>query len=343
MPFPVDVGVLLPLEPRRAARTAKLIEELGFASLIVPDSQNLVPEVWGQLMLAATATTRLRLGPGVSNSVTRDAAVTASAALSLQVESDGRAVLALGRGDSAVQRIGRGLDPLASFERYLAAVQKYLAGESVDRDGFASRLEWFSYAAKVPKVPVEVAATGPRVIEAAARHADRICLAVGADPDHLGGALARARAAARAAGRDPAALRYGAFVNCVMHDDLAVARDAVRGAVASFARFSSMRGSRLEALPPRLRAAAEYLRANYDMRDHTRAGVAHTAGIGDDFVDWFAIAGPLDRVLPRFRALAELGLDFVHVIPGSANVPRDVAIGSLAAIGGQLLPALRGA
>jgi 5,10-methylenetetrahydromethanopterin reductase len=104
----VDVGVLLPLEPRRAGRTAKLVEELGFASLIVPDSQNLVPEVWGQLMLAAAATTRLRLGPGVSNSVTRDAAVTASAALSLQVESEGRAVLGIGRGDSAVQRIGRG-------------------------------------------------------------------------------------------------------------------------------------------------------------------------------------------------------------------------------------------
>ena len=335
----MDVGVLLPLEPRRAARTAKFVEELGFASLIVPDSQNLVPDVWGQLMLAATATTRLRLGPGVSNSVTRDAAVTASAALSLQAESDGRAVLAIGRGDSAVQRIGRGLDPVARFERYLAMVQAYLAGEAVDRDGFASRLEWLSLV-KAPKVPVEVAATGPRVIEAAARHADRICLAVGADPEHLANALAHARDAARAAGRDPDTLRYGAFVNCVMHDDVAVARDAVRGAVASFARFSSMRGSRLEALPPRLRAAAEYLRANYDMRDHTRAGVAHTAGIGDEFVDWFAIAGPLDRVLPRFRALAALGLDFVHVIPGSANVPRDVAVGSLVAIGGQLLPAL---
>ena len=335
----MDVGVLLPLEPKKAARTARFVEELGFASLIVPDSQNLVPEVWGQLMLAAAATTRLRLGPGVSNSVTRDAAVTASAALSLQAESDGRAVLALGRGDSAVQRIGRGLDPVASFERYLAAVQRYLAGEAVDRDGFASRLEWHPLV-KAPKVPVEVAATGPRVIEAAARHADRICLAVGADPEHLGNALAHARDAARAAGRHHDTLRYGAYVNCVMHDDVAVARDAVRGAVASFARFSSMRGSRLEALPPRLRAAAEYLRANYDMRDHTRAGVAHTAGIGDEFVDWFAIAGPLDRVLPRFRALAALGLDFVHVIPGSANVPRDVALGSLVALGGQLLPAL---
>jgi 5,10-methylenetetrahydromethanopterin reductase len=335
----MDVGVLLPLEPRRAARTARLVEELGFASLIVPDSQNLVPEVWGQLMLAASATTRLRLGPGVSNSVTRDAAVTASAALSLQAESEGRAVLGIGRGDSSVQRIGRGLDPLASFERYLVAVQGYLAGEAVDRDGFASRLEWLTRV-NVAKVPVEVAATGPRVIELAARHADRICLAVGADPAHLATALHRARDAARAAGRDPDTLRYGAFVNCVIHDDVGVARNAVRGAVASFARFSSMRGSRLEALPPRLRAAAEYLRAHYDMRDHTRAGAAHTAGIGDDFVDWFAMAGPLERVLPRFRALASLGLDFVHVIPGSSDVPRDVAVGSLMALGGQLLPAL---
>jgi 5,10-methylenetetrahydromethanopterin reductase len=315
------------------------VEELGFASLIVPDSQNLLPEVWGQLMLAASATTRLRLGPGVSNSVTRDAAVTASAALSLQAESEGRAVLGIGRGDSSVQRIGRGLDPLASFERYLVAVQGYLAGEAVDRDGFASRLEWLTRV-NVAKVPVEVAATGPRVIELAARHADRICLAVGADPAHLATALHRARDAARAAGRDPDALRYGAFVNCVIHDDVGVARNAVRGAVASFARFSSMRGSRLEALPPRLRAAAEYLRAHYDMRDHTRAGAAHTAGIGDDFVDWFAMAGPLERVLPRFRALASLGLDFVHVIPGSSDVPRDVAVGSLMALGGQLLPAL---
>lgn len=78
----MDVGLLLVAAPRRVALTARMVE-LGFDSLI-PDSQNLAPEVWGQLMLAAQATTRIRLGLGVTNSVTRDAAVTASAALSLQ-------------------------------------------------------------------------------------------------------------------------------------------------------------------------------------------------------------------------------------------------------------------
>ena len=338
----MEIGVLVPPLPRRSAETARLVEGMGFASLLMPDSQNLAPEVWGHLMLAASATSRIRLGPGVTNSVTRDPAVTASAALSLQAESGGRAILGIGRGDSSVQRIGKTLDPVARFERYLTDVQTYLAGEAVDRDGFASRLEWLPHVS-VPKVPVEVAATGPRVIDVAARRADRICFAVGADPTHLAAALARARATATAAGRDPATLRYGAFVTCVVHEDVRVARDALRGAVATFARFSSMRGSPLASLPEQLRRTAEYLRAHYDMRDHTRAGAAHTAGINDAFVDWFAIAGPVARVVPRFQALAALGLDFVHVITASTGVPRDVAVGSMMALGRDVLPAVAGA
>ena len=149
-----------------------------------------------------------------------------------------------------------------------------------------------------------------------------------------------ARAAARAAGRDPDALRYGAFVTCVIHDDVATARDALRGAVATFARFSAFRGSPLERLPPALRRTAEYLRAHYDMRDHTRADAPHSAGIDDDFVDWFGVAGPVARVLPRLRALAEIGLDFIHVVTSSTGVPRDVAVGSLMALGRDVLPAL---
>src|SRR5262249_59839524 len=102
--------------------------------------------------------------------------------------------------------------------------------------------------------------------------------------------------------------------------DVAVARDAVRGSAATFARFSALPGSPLGRLPAPLRRAAEYLRTHYDMRDHTRTGVAHTAGIGDDFVDWFAIAGPASAALPRFRARATVGLAFVHAIAPSPPI-----------------------
>ena len=302
----MEIGVLMPPLPRRAAYIARMVEEMGFAAMLFPDSQNLAPEVWIELVLAAGATTKLKLGPGVSNSLTRDAAVTAGAALTLQVESEGRALLGMGRGDSSVQRIGKREDKVASFAAYLEAVQRYLRGDAVDRDGFASRLEWGPYV-KLPKVPLFVAATGPRVIEVAARCADAVCLAVGADAAHLGTLIAHARDTARAAGRAPEALRIGAFINCVVNPDAAVARDALRGTVATFARFSAFKGSDLAHLPEPLQHAARYLREHYDMREHTRAGAAHTAGISDAFVDWFAIAGPGEVALRRFRELAALG------------------------------------
>ena len=337
----MEIGVILFPPLGKTAETARMIEALGFASMLFPDSQNLAPEVWGQLMLAAAATSKLQLGPGVTNSVTRDPAVTASAALSLQAESGGRAVLGIGRGDSSVQRIGKHEDPVASFERYLQAVQGYLSGEVVDRDGFESRLEWMRHTT-VPKVPLEVAATGRRVIEVAARRADRICFAVGADADHLSAVLEHARAAARAAGRDPSSLRYGAFVNAVIHPDVEAGRRGVRGTAATFARFSAFKGSKLEQLPAPLRDAARHLREHYDMREHTRAGASHTAGLSDEFVDWFAIVGPPETALPRFRKLATLGLDFLRVVPGSVDMPRDIAAASLVNLANEIVPALRG-
>jgi len=328
----------MPPVPRRTADTARMVEELGFDTVLFPDSQNLAPEVWGQLALAAKATKRVKLGPGVSNSVTRDAAVTASAALALQVESDGRAILGIGRGDSAVQRIGKREDPVASFERYLTNVQAYLCGDAVDRDGFASRLEWLPHV-RAAKVPVAVAATGPRVIEAAARRADAVCLAVGAAPEYVGTKLEHARGAARGAGRG--AVRFGAFVTCVVSDDVRTARDAVRGVAATFARFSALGGSDLSRLPEPLATAARHLRLHYDMREHTRVDAAHAAGLSDEFVDWFAIAGPPAAALERFRALAALGLDFLWVTPGSTGMPRELAASSLASLARDVMPRLR--
>jgi hypothetical protein len=47
-------------------------------------------ETEGEGALAARATERLRLGPAVTNPVTRHPAVTAAAVATLQVESEGR-------------------------------------------------------------------------------------------------------------------------------------------------------------------------------------------------------------------------------------------------------------
>jgi 5,10-methylenetetrahydromethanopterin reductase len=337
----MEIGIATVAWFGQAEGLARRMEQLGFASLLFTDSQNLCPEVWSQLSLAARASERLLLGPGVTNSVTRDAALTACAAATLQSTSRGRALLCIGRGDSAVQRIGKVEQPVREFEAYLRAVQAYLRGESVDRDGFASRLEFLPALGDLPKVPLEVMATGPRVIDLTARVADRVCLAVGADPAFLADRIAFARASAAAAGRAPGAVKVGAIVNCVIHDDRAAAREAIRGGATTVARFSSFRGNDLAALPAPLRDAVDWIRANYDMKNHTRTGVAHTRGISDAFVDWFGIAGPPAVARERFRALADLGLDFVHVVPGSTGADRAVVAASLEALAKEIVPLLR--
>lgn len=336
----VETGLILAPWPGRTGRQAKMIEQMGFDTLLLTDSQNLAPEVFTQLAVAAAATATLKVGTGVSNPITRDSAVLASAALALQADSAGRAVLGLGRGDSAVQRIGKDLQPLGEFRRYVDQLQAYLRGESTDRDGFESRIEWHR-AVKQPKVPLQIAATGPKVIELAASKADAVMLAVGADPGHLKAALERARAAAAEAGRKPGEVRFGAFVNALVHEDHDVARDAVRGTAATFARFSSFKGSPIASLPEPLQRATAFLREHYDMREHTRESSQHARAMENDFVDWFTLCGPVDHVRPRLQALRELGLDFIYFVSASTDTPRDVARASLRNLSQHILPLLR--
>src|SRR3984957_19468119 len=86
--------------PGRVAETARRAEAWGFAGLLLADSQNLTADIWVELCLAAAATSRLRIGPGVTNPITRHIAVTAAAAATLQHESNGRVSLGVGQGDS---------------------------------------------------------------------------------------------------------------------------------------------------------------------------------------------------------------------------------------------------
>jgi len=335
----MKLGLLLFPSVRGSAQLAQMVEGLGFDSLVFADTQNITPEVWGQLMLAARDTERIELGTGVTNPGTRDAAVTASAALSLQVESGGRAVCGIGRGDSSLGKIGRGPVPVDEFERYIVRLQGYLRGDEVDRDGTPSRLEWHD-GAGVPKVPLEIACTGKRVIEMAARHAERIVLAVGADEDRLARSIEIARRAAAASGRDPDALRVGAWINSVIHPDVAAARAAVRGGLSVFAHFSGFGGMKTEKMDPTLRDAANHLRENYDLRDHGRSDTSHAQALDDAFVDGFGIVGPIERALPRFERLKALGLDFCRVIPGSRDADPEVTRASLMTLATVVKPAV---
>src|SRR5260370_4642480 len=165
------------------AKMGRMVEESGCDGIGIVDTQNLAADPYAELCLAAHATKHLKLRTAVTNPVTRHPAVTASAIATVHAESAGRATLGIGRGDSAVAKIGERAPSSKDFARYISQVQGFLRGEEVTLDnGFGSRNEWIARTC-LPKVPADVAATGPRVIEVGARLAGSVSFAVGADPD----------------------------------------------------------------------------------------------------------------------------------------------------------------
>jgi 5,10-methylenetetrahydromethanopterin reductase len=330
---------------RGAARTAREIEAAGWDGMLVVDSQNLSGDPYVALALAATATATLGLGTGVTNSVTRHAAATATAITSVNRVSGGRAVLGIGRGDSALAHLGRAPARLAQFERYLRQLQTYLRGEAVAFDEIdipndvapplsglhlhdappSSRIAWIAGGAKVP---VEVAASGPRVIAMAALHAERVMFTLGADVGRLRWGIALARKTRIDAGLDPDAVAFGAYVNLGCHTDLAAARSLVRGGLTTFARFSVMHGRTEVPTSAGDREVLEALIGNYDMKAHTRGDSRQAGTLTDDFVDRMAIVGPPERCIERLQELKALGLDKVAISGATRGAAEaDAAVG----------------
>ena len=124
---------------------ARMVEESGFDGIGIVDTQNLAADPYSELCLAAHATKHLKLRTAVTNPVTRHPAVTASAIATVQAESGGRAILGIGRGDSAVAKIGERAPSSKDFARYISQVQGFLRGEEVTLDnGYRSRNEWIA-------------------------------------------------------------------------------------------------------------------------------------------------------------------------------------------------------
>src|SRR5262245_23452729 len=324
---------------RRTAPVAQLAEATGWDGLLVTDTQCLAAEAFVQLSLCAAATQRIRLGTGVTNPVTRDPAVLASLFTTLQQESDGRMWLGIGRGDSSLAHIGKKPAPVSALEAYIAQLQRYLRGEVVDRDGFPSQLHT---RAGEPKVPVDVAGTGKRVIALAARHAEGLTMAVGANPERIQATLREAEAALAAAGRARRSFTISAYVNVSVHDQLAVAREIIRGSVSVTARFSGMHGGAASAgLDAPQRAAVLALADRYDMAHHGSSAAPHARALPDAFLDGFAVIGDVGRVTSRLREIAATGVDRIVVIAGSLGVDMDLIQESVLALSTKVLPALR--
>jgi len=311
-----EFGLVMEASPGYTAPLACDIEAMGFDFLLCPDTQNLAPDPYGQLSLAAAATDTLRLGTGVTNPITRDAAVTATAIMTLQQESAGRAICAIGRGDSSAAHIGTRNATTAQLRTYVERIKAYMAGETIDRDGTESNLRWLQEQDARP-APVDIACTGPKTIRMAVEAGDRISFAVGSAPERIAWAIDTATEHLDKIGRDRAGISIGAFVNLVCDADEQRAIDLGRMIAGMVAHFAGMKDAPVDHLPPQLKDLAIHMQSQYDMEHHAQDKGSHLATVTDEFVDWFSICGPPEKCLARLRAIVDMGLDHVYILGGS--------------------------
>jgi 5,10-methylenetetrahydromethanopterin reductase len=311
-----EFGIVMEASPGYTARLAGEIEAMGFDLLLCPDTQNLSPDPFTQLALATQTTRRLKLGTGVTNPVTRDAAVTATALATLQAESGGRIVCGIGRGDSSAEHIGIRNGTTAQLRTFVERMQAYMRGETIDRNGWPSRLRWFDSVTVTP-VPVDIACTGPKTIAMAVETGERISFAVGSAPERIEWAMQTAKEALARSGRARSDISIGAYVNLVCDADEQRAINLGRMISGMVAHFAGMRNAPLDHLPPQLRPMAEHMQSGYDMEHHAQEEGEHLDEVTDDFVDWFSICGSPEKCIARLQALVDLGLDHVYLLGGS--------------------------
>jgi 5,10-methylenetetrahydromethanopterin reductase len=343
------------------AKTARDAEADGWDGVVFMDSQSLTGDPYVIMGAWASATERLKLATFVTNPLTRHPAVTAASAATLHHLTGGRAVLGIGRGDSALAYLGYAPVRVAAFERCLRDIQALLSGGEVafasdpkadapsldsmslgDRP-HGSRLEWLPKG--MSKVPLDVAVTGQKVTELAAPIAERVTFSVGAIGERLRWSLDVARAARAKQGLTDQGVSYGAHIILICHPDPEIANDAARSFVAPLARFQVIQNKLAGPIAPGDEANYAAVRDNYDMTKHAERSGEHGKLVGtaitQDFMERFAIVGTPDRCTERLLELIDCGIErFVLVGPG---LHPEAAAPGRTLFGSEVIPAVRAA
>ena len=203
----------------------KYAEELGFHRAWVPDSQMIWSDCYSTLALAAANTERILLGTGMTVPGLRIAPVTAQAIGGINQLAPGRTFLGIATGNTANRLLGypRSVPP-SELRSYIGIVRDLLDGKAVDFTyrGNTAEIQFLHrdrhYINLDNRIPIYVAANGPKAIKIAAELADGWMTAGGFSEQIIGAEVGKVRAAAEGANRTLGAdyLRCCTISACVL-------------------------------------------------------------------------------------------------------------------------------
>ncbi len=302
----MEFGLVAQTNPPASALVdlARRAEAAGFTHFWTFDSTVLWQEPFVIYSAVLAATERIKVGPLVTNPLTRDWSVTASLFATLNDMYGERTVCGIGRGDSAVRVTGGSPATLATLGEAIGVIKGLAEGRTVSVRGTDVTFPWVTDA----HLDVLMAAYGPRALELCGRVADGLVMQL-ADPFIVAWAVDQVRAAAAARGVDPYVLVAApAYVG----DDLAHQRDQTRwfgGMVGNHVadivgKYGAASGAVPEALTDYIRG-----REGYDYSHHGQAGNPSTEFVPDEIVDRFCVLGPVEAHAAKLAELSALGVD----------------------------------
>lgn len=287
--FDVSVGI----SPRQSfdswAAFAAGLESEGANRIWVIDSQLAMKDVYAGLVVAALHTSRIGLGTGVTNAVTRHPTVTANAVKAVHEVSHGRAILGLGAGDSALYGVGLKPQKVAEVEEAIS----------------------FFRGAIDPTIPIYLAVSQHRMCTLAGRAADGAIVMGPAQPEMVAQQVAWIRTASS---NPDLEIAFIAPTSVDIED------------VRSWASTQARLMTHHKDLPPsleRFRGEIEQSAEVYDYSKHLSPDASHSAAVSDELVRALAVVGSADECARRLLELRAAGVDtFIFPIAGRGRLER---------------------
>ena len=319
-----------PYDPAYTERMAALGERLGFDLVGIADTPGNAMDMWVALGVAAARTERVTLAACVTNFVSRHPLVTASAAASLDGACNGRFILGVGTGHSAVVSAGARPSGPGAFRERLAFTRALLAGERATLDGVTAALP-------LPqrRVPVYAAGSGPRALAAAGAVADGVFINYGLQAEHVARARAGVGEGARVTGRKGDALDEWWIACLDVSERRATALEKlgnILGFVAAYVVGPDPAG---RGVPAELVPAVQELRRTYTTRRaEMDPALLHRLGLFDYLRRRLAVAGTPDDCIAQVRAARAAGArNLMFTVSLAADPERSVEL-----FGKEVLP-----
>jgi 5,10-methylenetetrahydromethanopterin reductase len=326
----------------RLTEQARFAEACGFHAVWLAD-ERFYREVYASLAAIALATSRVQVGPCVTDPFARHPALTAMAIATLDEIADGRALLGIGAGVSGFGELGiTPVKPPRAIRESIALIRALLRGEQVNVQGevISFRDGHLGFKPLRADIAVHVASNGPLGQRAAGAVADGAIMEACGSVAEVQALRAEAQRGAGSAGRDPQAVRLTARLNACIAADGARARDIVRPTVARLLGRGSLKLATAAAqgltLPPE--ATAPMAGAPY--ADGVKPYLPLLPLVTDRHVDAFTLAGTRQEVTQHIIELRRAGIESIIVRPLAGN---GVTVEDTIAALGEIWPAVEAA